>query len=541
MCFTTLLYLDTSNATDTECERVYTHCLPSFSVDFYRFKTFTSLITHLYTLNKYTYNSENEHISNDGPQYDVFYPVVVILQSQSHSGPEKSGVACMKLQDKMFFLSTTFHPLNVTVRETNGLDCTALDASLKNVYNVINQRFRRVEAWIGLFNDVPTEVPTMPKTLKMIDNDKGECNRNLAVVSNEVSFLDLLDLRKPTQFYVDLFKTWTFTAHTLKNDELLYCAFLMIREAFGWQSDESLVPKDNQLLAFLFCVRDNYRYGNGFHNFRHAVDVLQATYYLLKCLVEQDVDAVPVSGNIKGTFSPQQVAYLLPAEVRLTLMIASLGHDIGHPGTTNAFLVEFKTPTAEYFNNQSVLENFHFKQFKFILSKALPQALEIEKRTGLDLVEKSIIATDMMRHQAYLGKVNQVLSDGCSSEECSMILCSVLIKCADISNVARPLPISAKWGVALNNEFGQISHLEKVVKGEIKGEDFKPKVNFAKLANITPEDAMAELPGLSGSQIWFITEFGLDFFSKVSQLMPSLKFMIDNIETNMDFWKAQTG
>ena len=126
MCFTTLLYLDTSKATDKDCEEIYKSLLPSFNVDFNRFRTFTALVTHLYTLNKYTYNSENEHISNDGPQYDVFYPVVVILNSSNHCGQEKSGVSSMELQDKMYFLSTAFHPLNVTVRETSNLSYTAL-------------------------------------------------------------------------------------------------------------------------------------------------------------------------------------------------------------------------------------------------------------------------------------------------------------------------------------------------------------------------------------------------------------------------------
>ena len=42
------------------------------------------------------------------------------------------------------------------------------------------------------------------------------------------------------------------------------------------------------------------------------------------------------------------------------LMVAAVGHDIGHPGLTNQFLIESKNPLAlKYDETSAVLETMH--------------------------------------------------------------------------------------------------------------------------------------------------------------------------------------
>lgn len=43
----------------------------------------------------------------------------------------------------------------------------------------------------------------------------------------------------------------------------------------------------------------------------------------------------------------------------LSIIIAALGHDIGHPGLTNTYHINGSTDMAITYNNISVLENFH--------------------------------------------------------------------------------------------------------------------------------------------------------------------------------------
>ena len=53
----------------------------------------------------------------------------------------------------------------------------------------------------------------------------------------------------------------------------------------------------------------------------------------------------------------------------LGLLIACLCHDIGHPGTNNAFQVNAKTKFAITYNDKAVLESFHASRtFEIILS-----------------------------------------------------------------------------------------------------------------------------------------------------------------------------
>ena len=59
---------------------------------------------------------------------------------------------------------------------------------------------------------------------------------------------------------------------------------------------------------------------------------------------------------------------LAPVE-RVALCIAALGHDIGHMGVQNAFLVNSKDPLALQYNDRSVLENFHCSRLFSVLNQ----------------------------------------------------------------------------------------------------------------------------------------------------------------------------
>ena len=60
---------------------------------------------------------------------------------------------------------------------------------------------------------------------------------------------------------------------------------------------------------------------------------------------------------------------LTPIET-LASIIANLGHDIGHPGLTNRFLINNKDDLALEYNDNSVLENMHCAIIYSILKKS---------------------------------------------------------------------------------------------------------------------------------------------------------------------------
>lgn len=139
------------------------------------------------------------------------------------------------------------------------------------------------------------------------------------------------------------------------------------------------------------------------------------------------------------------IAQLLKPFDALTLLVSAIGHDVGHPGVNNAFLVALNAPLAQLYNDRSVLESFHCAAYSQILRRYWPKAFEDAAMRKLMI--NSILATDMGLHFKYmsdLGNLQEKLGhdkgmiDGWSikiREEIKDLTCGLLIKCADISNV----------------------------------------------------------------------------------------------------------
>lgn len=94
---------------------------------------------------------------------------------------------------------------------------------------------------------------------------------------------------------------------------------------------------------FLVHLRHAYRASNTYHNFQHALDVFQATYMYLRA-----AGALPPVAVLRspehlrwrpdpGKLSP--LVGILRNEDLFALCIAAVGHDVGHPGFNNAFMV----------------------------------------------------------------------------------------------------------------------------------------------------------------------------------------------------------
>jgi hypothetical protein len=151
------------------------------------------------------------------------------------------------------------------------------------------------------------------------------------------------------------------------------------------------------------------------------------------------------SDILKTTGPKSAIASLLKPFDALTLLISAIGHDVGHPGVNNAFLVALNAPLAQLYNDRSVLESFHCAAYSQILRRYWRPAFDdIAMRK---LMINSILATDMGLHFKYmqdLGNLQEKLAHNNNSldgwnlkvqEEYRDLACGLLIKCADISNV----------------------------------------------------------------------------------------------------------
>jgi hypothetical protein len=108
------------------------------------------------------------------------------------------------------------------------------------------------------------------------------------------------------------------------------------------------------LTPFINDLSKLYRRENRYHSFVHALDVLQAVY----CFLEKEGRVAPIREmqfvEEEGVWRNTRVAPisnrlpiwgewsgldLLGDRDLFLLALAAIGHDVGHPGNSNAFLV----------------------------------------------------------------------------------------------------------------------------------------------------------------------------------------------------------
>lgn len=100
----------------------------------------------------------------------------------------------------------------------------------------------------------------------------------------------------------------------------------------GIQVLYSLITID-RLYSFILDLASIYHDENPYHNFAHAVDVLQCIYYFT-C----QLGLVPFADGTPRITNSKTFRILRPRDL-FALFIAAIGHDTAHPGVNNAFLV----------------------------------------------------------------------------------------------------------------------------------------------------------------------------------------------------------
>lgn len=256
--------------------------------------------------------------------------------------------------------------------------------------------------------------------------------------------------------------SWKYSGPDYSEDELVHAAHFMIQHALEapdlerWRLSEGEIYASiysilrlsdakaaDDLKTFIMASRAAYNGFVNYHNFRHVVDVMQAIFYFLIQIGTLPVYPASSTSSIATKNSSPVAALLRPFDA-LTLLITAIGHDVGHPGVNNAFLVALNAPLAQLYNDKSVLEAFHCAAYSQILRRFWKAAFEDMSMRGLMI--NSILATDMGVHGKYmsdLGNLQERLhhnkgTDGWSPQtldEHRVLTCALLIKCADISNV----------------------------------------------------------------------------------------------------------
>ena len=184
---------------------------------------------------------------------------------------------------------------------------------------------------------------------------------------------ELAELDVTTPGRAALLRDWSLDPWALAEEELVPLLVAMFH-ARGLLRALRLSPA--ALRAFVAGADERYGVAP-FHNWRHAFAVTAAAWRFL--------DAAPE---------------LLPEPLdQLALLVAALCHDVGHPGTTNAYQINSSSPLALRYNDVSVLENAHAASTFALLeeTRLLAPLTAAERATLRRAVVAAILATDSAR------------------------------------------------------------------------------------------------------------------------------------------------
>lgn len=255
------------------------------------------------------------------------------------------------------------------------------------------------------------------------------------------------------------------------------------------------------LTKFIGCVCENYN-RNHFHNFQHAVNVLQMTYMLLK---------------------QSNMINKLQSHIVISALIAALSHDVDHPGNTNSYEINSLSKFARLYNDVSVLENHH-----------CTLTFELMEHTGLIACFKpnhfreirktiiaSILGTDMSKHNEFLIKFEKFdfTKDSFTNDE-QIFIASSFVHFADLSNPIKNFDISKEWSRRISLEF-----YEQTIKEELEG---LPSLSFMKVH---------DNHSMCLNEINFITHISIPTWNAFTLKFEDLLFIINKVNETLYKWR----
>lgn len=188
---------------------------------------------------------------------------------------------------------------------------------------------------------------------------------------------------------------------------------------------------------YLGNVFMNY-YDCPYHNCIHAIDVMNASAYIISCGLQEKMTQLEI----------------------ISLLFASLCHDVGHPGVNSMFLTEIKSQEAITYNDKAVLENLHAAlTFKLLnkpnsnfMKNATPEKLKKFRARVIEL----ILATDLGMHAHWLTKFKAAVAEeelDMHKENDKNLVFNMVIKAADIGHGAKKIELHKKFSRLVLEEF----------------------------------------------------------------------------------------
>ena len=292
--------------------------------------------------------------------------------------------------------------------------------------------------------------------------------------------------------------------------------------------DEKIMPID-KLDPFLTSITNQYLTSTLYHNSLHGADITATI-----CLFFNNSNA-------------EEVCHAKAIDL-LSIIIAALGHDVGHPGLTNAFQINSSSEMAITYNDSSCLENFHLTKLFKTLRKDEYNIFEKLSTQDYKKIRKKmiseILATDMAIHGKILNNIRskipenllnanesnkkneikkfELISDINNEEttnEEKQALFDYFIHSADLGHNTKIFDISLKWVELLSEEFWIQGDKERQMNLNISFLCDRDSTNVPK------------------SQVGFIGGFIIPTYNFLVVMFPTLSYTIENAKNNLNKWQ----
>ena len=291
----------------------------------------------------------------------------------------------------------------------------------------------------------------------------------------------------------------------------------IILENLGLIDEEILCVE--KLDPFLISVNNQYKPEVLYHNCLHGADVTQSCYIFF-------------------TYSNAEKISQTNVLDLLSIFIAALGHDIGHPGLNNNFHINDSSDMAITYNDISVLENFHastlFKTIRRSDTNIFEKLTPIDYKIIRKRIISEILATDMAIHGKVISlikskmifneedntyRLNLLSGDERTKSDEQQSLLDFMIHLADLGHNTRSFSISLKWVELLSEEFW--------MQGDLEKEHNLPISFLCDRENIN----------VPQSQKGFLSGFILSTYECLGNIFPPLKYTYDNANNNLKEWQ----
>lgn len=243
---------------------------------------------------------------------------------------------------------------------------------------------------------------------------------------------------------------WDFDALKIEKEQG------QVLQLVGFELLRQYLPR-TQLQGFLSRLQSCYTSGVPYHSHVHAADMCNSFYFL-------------------ATKSELWHLGDLPDINCASMLLAGFGHDVGHFGRNNLFLINTRHNLAVTYNDKSVLENFHAASLIRLLSETYGNA-DDEKSLLLaefsqEQIHKSrqlmislILATDTQKHLEDLAAFRLRLGadsfDPLHEPSDQQQSLSMFFRAADIGHSAKGWDLHEVWSSRVTQEFHQQGDEEK--------------------------------------------------------------------------------